>query len=218
MIKELISQIESILAATYRFDPLVSASDYIIDDNQLKAMNIDVTQRAAVVFDDQSEDLFIGLFLNETIKELVTNDDPRHALHNDNIDPLCVIAEEISHFHLILQRKFHDLPTSLVELEWQAEIDKLLVASKLLYEQHGHSHLSQLRQHLYESVASISRDGPYELANDLAAKFWHKYDNLPHRRQEPLQCPILDNLLFRFYRASFGAKHTMLEQTSLKVA
>jgi len=216
---QIIQDIETLLATAYGFDPLVSASDHLVGNAELQSMNIDVHRRAAVIFDDSNTELFIGLYLDGSISDQLSAKDPSRSLGTDNLDALCVLAEEVSHFHLILQRKFHSLSTHRVELEWQAEVDKLLVSSQFLYRQHGNPHLKQLRQYLYDiGVSHVCDDQEYKKANDLAARFWHIYDHHPERQKDMQDCTLLSLILKRFYRANLEQKYSLLGQMKTHAA
>jgi len=118
------------------------------------------------------------------------------------LDGYLEAVEGISHFIHLAERARTELPTTLLELELQAEVDKfaLLAAEP---ENQNTPGLVSLHRRLYEDVrflhASASELGQrYRLANDLAARLWSQLI-----RQEPA---AHREVLRRFYRASQAEK------------
>lgn len=214
-----LDRVEDILSQSYRFDPLTTVNDHILSEIDLKSFGFKTEKRAAVIFEEDGEDIFIGLYFDDSIKNILKNNDPTVALSKGNLDALCVAAEEVSHFHMLLQRKYHDLETNLLELEWQAEIDKLLISSHLLQDQHQDSHLVPLKEYIYDKgIQTPLDDNCYKLANDLAAKFWHWYHKHPGRIDDLKSCEVLNAMLQKFYRSSYEQKHSLLNQEAQRVA
>lgn len=71
--------------------------------------------------------LFLGVEINETAAEGIKNISPGSKINSQQLSALAVVIEEISHFHLVVQRANAGLETSKLELEWQGEVDKLVV-------------------------------------------------------------------------------------------
>lgn len=91
------------------------------------------------------------------------------------LDGLCQIIEGVSHFVYVADRARRRLPTTQLELELQAEIDKymLLVLSK---ESVDPELARLLHTQLYDRVRFVHPEGTelgdrYRFANDLAARF-----------------------------------------------
>ena len=60
-----------------------------------------------------------------------------------------------------------------LELEWQAEVDKLLISSIVLKNQNGVSNQNQLALALFDqAITTSSKKELYETATRYAAKFW----------------------------------------------
>ena len=90
-----------------------------------------------------------------------------------DIDHFLQVVEGVSHFLLVVERARVDLPTTHLELELQAEVDKFVVLS-----QDG-AHARHLHRRLYEGVRFIHTESSeagarYRLANALAARFVHR--------------------------------------------
>lgn len=115
--------------------------------------------------------------------------------------------EGISHFIHLADRARTELPTTLLELELQAEVDKFALLSGAAENQNT-GDLVSLHRRVYEDVRFLhphaSEHGQrYRLANDLAARLWsqllRKGPAASHR-----------DTLKRFYRASQAEKISMV--------
>lgn len=123
--------------------------------------------------------------------------DPHAAVaSNDHLE----LLEGVSHFVFLAERVRTRLPTTQLELELQAEVDKFALLSSYV----APRALSQLHQKLFERVRYLheehtQRGQRYRLANRLAARFWSRLMNLtnPASRDESLR---------RFYRAGQADK------------
>lgn len=115
-------------------------------------------------------------------------------------------VEGISHFIHLAERARTRLPTTLLELELQAEVDKFAVLLEALGSA-SEADIYDLHRRLYEDVTFIhtavsERGRRYRLANELAAKLWSQL--LPRNLdQEAL------SVLRRFYRAGQAEKIRM---------
>lgn len=119
------------------------------------------------------------------------------------LDAYLGAVEGISHFIHLAERARTELPTTLLELELQAEVDKFaLLSGEQVAANTGE--LVSLHRRLYENVrflhASATEAGErYRLANGLAARLWSQLIRLGpgalHR-----------DTLKRFYRASQAEK------------
>jgi hypothetical protein len=112
------------------------------------------------------------------------------------------LAEGVSHFVYVANRARQELPSTQLELELQAEVDKfvLLVLEQLPYDR---DEALQVHSRLYENVLYLHAAGTelgdrYRTANDLAARFVRRL----------LRCgPVATHTaLRRFYRAGQADK------------
>lgn len=104
------------------------------------------------------------------------------------------LIEGISHFVHLSERARTELPTTELELELQAEVDKFALLRAL----HQCADLPTLHHWLFERVTFLhpkesARGQRYRLANDLAARLWAR---LVERNDES----FTRQLLYRFYR------------------
>lgn len=212
----IISEVERSLAEFYAFEPGSEAASHLVSKDELKAsLGRDVEalpefQARAGVFlkNERDDDLFIGIHLDESIKTRLETADPTRRLDDGNLDAFCVLVEEISHFHLILNRALDRRSVTKLELEWQGEIDKLLVCAITLKAQAGDSHVEPLARRLYDSAAIVAADRDlYWEATRHAARFWRS----PDRQREPLGAAVRA-LLRRSYRSTWREKLECIEE------
>ncbi len=140
-LKDLTARIEGILAEYYGFEIELSARDCLLevesdepsDPCRPEAPAAAPRGEMLVVQENdlQENDLYVGLkFSRSTVEQAVIYDESE-PFTPGRIAALLVIIEEVSHFHLLTQRAQFDLTTTQLELEWQSEVDKLIVLSEL---------------------------------------------------------------------------------------
>lgn len=137
----------------------------------------------------------IVLLPEASLQALVANDP------SEEMDAYLGAVEGISHFTHLAERARTRLPTTLLELELQAEVDKFAI---LADDSLGPAELPGLHRRLYEDVrylhAEASERGErYRMANDLAAKLWSSL--IAHGQSDRTR-----GVLRRFYRASQAEK------------
>jgi hypothetical protein len=124
-----------------------------------------------------------------------------------DMDAYLAAIEGISHFIHLAERARTRLPTTLLELELQAEVDKFAILADAPTALPTFQ-LHTLHRRLYENVrylhaSSSERGQRYRLANDLAAKLWSQLI-----RTGESGCSR--DVLRRFYRASQAEKIRMV--------
>jgi hypothetical protein len=99
-----------------------------------------------------------------------------------DLDTLCQLIEGVSHFVYVAERARRRLPTTQLELELQAEVDKyvLLAWQKTPFRPEL---ARRIHARLYERVRFCHDEGTeegdrYRLANGLAARFVHRLERL----------------------------------------
>ena len=163
--KEIILQIETTLLAYYNIPPEYRASDFLLCTPPHRD-----SPRACVFLSQDDEYLDLGIYFHSDIIESCHHHNPLQELTQYNLDVLCCLAEEISHFHMILLHR-HTKITRL-DLELQGEIDKLLIASLLLFNQSGRFHLHPLIHIIFHNPHFSNEDPVYVESNKMAAQFW----------------------------------------------
>jgi hypothetical protein len=115
------------------------------------------------------------------------------------------LIEGVSHFVLLAERIRTGLPTSQLELELQAEVDKLVLVDGAL--RLKRDRLARLHSRLYGGAtylhsADTVEGERYRLATASAARFTRRLGLLPGRSQR-------DSLLRRFYQSGLRDKLAM---------
>lgn len=121
--------------------------------------------------EDENE-CFIGIYLPECIKSNLEANNPTIKLDDTNINSTCTLIEELSHFHLFVNRAKQNRTTKKVEFEWQAEIDKLLICAQILKSQTNDFHFYSLFKQIHFNYSLENEGMHYEEANTYAGKFW----------------------------------------------
>lgn len=169
----LIRYIETELSSAYHFPLETNAADFLLSREQFHAEDGSLP-RASVFISEKGGDLELGIFVSEAIVEALSAMQPLESLNMENLDAFCVLVEEISHFHLLVNRANKSQGVSRLELEWQGEMDKLWLAGMLLRDQTGAACFHQLAQLILEGGRFISSDGHYEEAIRYARTFWKR--------------------------------------------
>jgi hypothetical protein len=181
---EMIQRIEDELAASYGFPIAVSASDCLTQSAEAAAVAAD--NRAALILrsDPEQDELELGLYFRPELIDSIEQGNPLQRLDSQNLDAFCVAVEEVSHFHLVINRVQANQGVSLLELEWQGEVDKLLIAGRMLEQQTGDPHLPQLTRMIFDhSYCYTAQQDLYEEAHRLAARYCYKL--LPQLQDAP---------------------------------
>ena len=121
-----------------------------------------------------------------------------------DVDTLCQLMEGVSHFVLLAERARRELPTTQLELELQAEVDKFLLLSEVDRGGRALHEVSWLRERLFARVrflfAQAAEEGArYRLANRVAGRF---AEHLQQRYLRAERLGELKALLRRFYCVS----------------
>jgi hypothetical protein len=183
-------QLESI----YQLEPAPAIAPFV----RVGAAN----SREEVLVRQSPNDLELVVVLPEASLDALLKSDPML----DDMDSYLGGIEGISHFIHLAERARTDLPTTLLELELQAEVDKFaILADRPALPA---PELEALHRRLYADVrylhTSQSELGQrYRLANDLAARLWSYLIRAG-------QSDATRGLLRRFYRASQAEKIRMV--------
>lgn len=179
----------------------------------------EATKRAAVVVETSAEETFLGVGFHQDIVEQIADKPPLERLHSANLDVYCVLIEEVSHFTLLTHRAATGRGVSRLELELQAEIDKVVLCAATLERHYGSPSLAPLVRSLFDQsvVVSVQDGALYETANRVAARFWHKIaarweDRLPQEAAIELR-----NTLRSIFHSSFTEKLTVLEGSPQRI-
>jgi hypothetical protein len=109
-----------------------------------------------------------------------------------SLNGLCQIAEGVSHFMYLAERARRGLPTTWLELELQAEIDKYALLARLGGGGFDRARAALLRERLFVHVAFTDPPGSehgerYRVANHVGARFAEKLEQLASRGGQVLR-------------------------------
>ena len=200
----LLSRVEQDIADYYDFPILYRAKDHLVADELVPEISRlrgkTESFRAAVYFTESPGEFAIGVHFDSNVKNILLVDDPTVALSNRNLDAFCVLVEELSHFHLLINRANADKQISLLELEWQAEIDKLLFCGLYLERLVGDPHIQPLLRLLFGLEAERSLlDSHYAMAERFAVKFWLDFAKTGLNKRKCLEDISFRKLMQRNY-------------------
>jgi hypothetical protein len=118
-----------------------------------------------------------------------------------DLDSMCQVIEGVSHFVYVADRARRELPTTQLELELQAEIDKYVLLA-LGGDRYDAPAARVVHERLYERVRFCHAEGTeagdrYRMANDLAARMVRRLEVF---YAEKGRFAELREALSRFYR------------------
>jgi hypothetical protein len=144
-------------------------SDEFLSQTCSEALNLP----ASCIVDERSEDLFIGIHVNISLIETVNAHPSIDQLVSTNIglNAFLTLIEEISHFHHILNRACSNSKISRFDLELQAEVEKAIIASIVVHNAFGKSHVQEIVTLLFDHSVINGTLTNYALASKLAERF-----------------------------------------------
>ncbi len=195
------------LEGLYAIDLLVDAADFVVDPVQREALagalgGAPSNDREALWVMEESEQLSVALCLaDELLRGADASDDAA-------LDRYCALLEGVSHLTYLLDRARTRRPTTLLEMELQAEVDKFVTTFFARLESQVALSMPALLQRLFVDCHLPSRECPHETARYRAAnRFAHRYCGylndryLERGRIEPMIAEIR-----RFWRMGLAAK------------
>ncbi|MBX3183613.1 MAG: hypothetical protein KIT72_05775 [Polyangiaceae bacterium] len=155
------SDVQARLAGYYQLEPGVPVADYVLPTAP--------GSRETLLVRQVGDHLELRLLLP---KDVSLGPELHRAQPTDGFLQL---VEGVSHFMLVVERARRGLPTTQLELELQAEVDKFALLGGELPPHAGR----HIHQRLYEQVSFLHHAGSeqgarYRLANGLAARFVHR--------------------------------------------
>lgn len=182
------------IEAIYQLEPAPSIAPFIRVERG--------DTREQLIVRQSVEGLDVVVLLPEASVRALLAGDP-----DGDMDAYLGAIEGVSHFIHLAERARTQLPTTLLELELQAEVDKFAILTDSSVSLPTLA-LHDLHRRLYENVrylheSTTERGQRYRLANDLAAKLWSQL--IGHG-----QSHLIRTVLRRFYRASQAEKIRMV--------
>lgn len=188
----------------------VNICDFLVSEDEFKEREA-LNPRGQVLLKEHSEDVEIAVVISEDIKEQLVAQDPRKLLSLKNLDAFTVVIEEISHFHMLCHRASIHQPLTPLEMELQAEFDKVVLCTQWLYKQSGDEHLVPLLRLLFDQSLFLNQSNIeiYRESSRLIANFLFrladKKTNSPSLQNERAQ-----EFIKEFFRASMQKKRHLL--------
>jgi hypothetical protein len=143
-------RVQRALERLYRIDPLADVRDFI-----------------AMAEEGEREKLFVRQ-AEEGIFEIEVR--LPHVEERASLDTMCQVIEGVSHFVYLADRARIDRPTTQLELELQAEVDKYVVLTASMQAPDAKKS-SDLRARLYEDISFTNDCERYRIANSSAHRF-----------------------------------------------
>jgi hypothetical protein len=216
----IVGSIEQDIADYYGFTILHRAQDHLVSDELIPEISRlrgkSESFRAAVYFSEGAGELSIGVHFETNIQDCLLAENPKISLSNGNLDAFCVLVEELSHFHLLVNRANADKQLSFLELEWQAEVDKLLFCGIYLERLVGDPHIRPLLKLLFSPNSDESElESHYAQAERFAVKFWLDFIDGHSDRRKCLQQADFRRFMQKNYLESLPEKRRLSDGTPI---
>lgn len=153
--RHLLERLQSQLEKLYGLDTRYSVGDFLISDGTISRLTgSDTSPGEEYVLVHQTDDeLSLAVYVDgDLLQRLTTTASPFAALGLNNLHDFCVALEGVSHFLYLTWRATQRRQTTQLELELQAEVDKYLIAARLLAEQNNGCVPPDLHCSLFEEV------------------------------------------------------------------
>ncbi len=196
------------IESLYRIETDLDVCDFLVGEDSRDGMVLERAPREQLLIKQStSNDLELGLFVDDRTLENLELRDPRRRLDEHNLNDFMLAVEGVSHFVYLVYRAKFDHQVSAVELELQAEVDKYLVALLVGWKQNGEPP-AELRRRLFSNVCfagDLSREerDRYTLANAAADEYAGSLESrfVASRSVEDLLAEVRT-----FYRKGFAEK------------
>jgi hypothetical protein len=157
----------------------------------------------------------LGLYIDGSVLQRLTEHDPLHALTGRNIGDFWTALEGVSHFTYLMWNAGHARGVSQLELELQGEVDKYIAAFWLLRAQCPGHLPRELHPALFENCRVDPRLSParqqlYTAATRYAARFCARLESALLSSRPALRRAAV-TALRRFYRLSSTRKMRLIE-------
>lgn len=131
-----LEQVQGLIERTYRFDRRISdVGSFIIGEEGFRRIYEDPEppQTARLLLRlDASGQVRARLFFPRELLKILERNHPLRSIHSGNVDALGTLVEELDHLLLLAERSRRGWQTSLLEMEFQANVTKLLVTGQLM--------------------------------------------------------------------------------------
>ncbi len=196
----LLVDVQRRLEALYGLERQAPVTDFLIPVDQASAYP---GGGSRTLVTQKGDDVSLGVVLEDSVCARIAASDPRVHLDGENLDPFCVVTEEVSHFVYLFFCARAARQVTQLELELQGEVDKYLSAVFLLSLQNEGAVAPGLRERLfrhYRLAAHVTDEEGrerYRKASDLAYRYC---GYLESRFLRSARLPDLAREARRFYR------------------
>jgi hypothetical protein len=168
----LLTGLQDELEAIYGVEAPARVASFVIDRERWTQLSDDGAPEELVVR-QEGDDLEVGLYLEEGVLETLGRPG---AWDHARLGAHCQAVEGVSHFVYLTHRASLPRPTSRLELELQAEVDKYVTVVLRLWRAGRKEGSPALRRMLFERVSYRQNLSPearetYEKANVLARSY-----------------------------------------------
>ena len=173
---------QKLIEEIYGVDSGCNVVDYLIDtENYFKVIgntedqSLSKRAESLVIYENDDSDITLGLYIDESVLVRLASS-KKKGLTWENISDYCLMVEGISHFIHFIWRVNNQIPTTLLELEMQAEVDKFVICYLQLKGKNSFDTSYKLRNilfnqfHYYDNMKENDK-GRYQQANDLGHSY-----------------------------------------------
>ncbi len=176
----IISYIQNILNNIYEISIPYNSEDFIIKKDGLKKL---ISGNSNIIFDrnqiillEAEDEIKVAIYIRKRLLNNLELTNPICNLTDKNIEDLCVLTEELSHFLYLIWNVQNSRMISNLALELQAEIDKFIICILLLESQFKHELIQPLVYKLFINISfdkKLSEEDKerYIIANNYAKKY-----------------------------------------------
>jgi hypothetical protein len=220
----LLSRLQGLIAGIYDVSIAHDVYDFLVTDRGRLpvAARTGSAEEELIVAEraDSAGEVGVSLYLDPSLLERLTRENPLVRLHAGNVADWCTALEGVSHFLYLAWNAGHDKPVSILELEMQAEVDKFVASHWLLRRQSPGHFPAELRSVLFarshiDPRLPAARAALYREASHYAEKFCGRLERkLAHRRRgrghQGDDGEVLAELR-RFYRLTHSRKRALID-------
>lgn len=173
-VEGLLLDVQRRLETLYALGPQAPVTDFLIPSEEASAYP---GGGSRTLVTQKGDDVSLGVVLEETVRASLLARDPRVLLDGANLDPFCVLTEEVSHFVYLAFCARAARQVTHLELELQGEVDKYLSTVFLLSLQNEGAVSPRLREMLFRhyrlAAHVVDEEGRdrYRTASDLAYRY-----------------------------------------------
>lgn len=170
---DLLVDVQRRIESLYAVEPHAPVTDFLVSEAQAGRLP---GGGSRTVLQQDGDELSVGVVIEGEVRRRLAQADPRVRLDRSNLDPFCILTEEVSHFVYVMFCARAERSVTQLELELQGEVDKYLNAVFLLSSQNEGAFSTGLREllfrhwHLRPGVTGESAER-YRAASELGFRY-----------------------------------------------